>query len=241
MAKRHVRRLDGMYELPASVRLALWATHAIRHGRPMSEAAEQALPDVDALDGALDRLDLWRDLGERAVCVDLPRPGLHGGILPPTSAASSAALEAGECIFVPSLGGCLVPRLEWYGPQDDQGLKLTLEPHDSDPVPAHRLEMLALPDIDRRFREALVRHIDDLERLDVQPHIGSDARGRADARLESARWALPDGMPGRAVHIIVRASTVAAALDEATSMPGGVDQRSASGRDMALRDRKSVV
>lgn len=224
-----------MYELPASVRLALWATHAIAADRPLSEALGAALPDVDAVEGGLPRLELWRDLGERIVCVDLPRPGLHGGLLPPGGPATQAAIEAGECLFVPSLGGVLVPRLEYYGPAGDEGLKLTLEPHDSDPVPIHRLEALALADIDRRFREALLAHVGVLESLQIAPFLGSSARERVDERLDGARWALPPGLHPRAMRIITTAGLVVAALDEALTTSGGLDAGSVAARERTLR------
>lgn len=224
-----------MYELPASVRLALWATHAIAADRPLTEAIGAALPDVDAVEGALPRLELWRDLGERVVCVDLPRPGVHGGLLPPGGPATQAAIEAGECLFVPSLGGVLVPRLEYYGPVGDEGLKLTLEPHDSDPVPIHRLEALALPDIDRRMREAMLAHVDALEALEIRPFLGSTARERVDDRLDTARWALPSGLAPRAMRIITTAGVVVAALDEALASSAGLDASSAVARERTIR------
>ena len=224
-----------MYELPASVRLALWLTHALRFDRPLAEAMEAALPDLDHVDGGLEHLELWRDLGERVICVDLPRPGIHGGLLPAGSPATAAAQEAGECLFVPSLGGVLVPRLAFFGPPGDQGLAVSFEAHDSEPVPSHRLEALALADIDRRFREALLGGIDDLERLDVAPFLASPARGRVDDRLACARWALPPGLPPRALRIITTAGRLVAALDEAQEGHGGIDAARASGRDLALR------
>lgn len=230
-------RIDSpaVYELPVSVRLALWLTHAIRHRSPFEDAVRAALPDVDALDGDTERFETWRDLGERAVCVDLPRPGAHGGLLPATSAALPAALDVGECLFVPSLGGCLVPHLEWYGPTGDEGLLLRLEAHDSDPVPVHRVEMLTLPDIDRRFRTALLEHVGDLEELDVQPFLGSGARDRADARLDATRWALPPGLTSRASRLITTSGLVVTAVDQALAEPTGADASSTQRRDAALR------
>ena len=224
-----------MYELPASVRLSVWLTHAFRFRRPLTDAVADALPDVDDVDPAVERLQLWRDMGERVVCVDLPQPGMFGSLLPPTSAAAAVASEVGECLFVPSLGGALVPRLEVYGPADDEGLRLTLEPHDSDPVPAHRLEMLALPDIDRRFRETMLREVELLEELGAMPLSASRHRAAADERAAAAQWALPPGLPSRAVRIITTAGLVLAALDQARAVPAGHDASSHSVRDAALR------
>lgn len=224
-----------MYELPASVRLALWLTHALRYRRPLLDAVHAALPDVDDVDAALPQLELWRDLGERVVCVDLPHPGVMGGLLPPTSAAAGAAREVGECIFVPSLGGALVPRLEIYGPATDEGLRLVLEAHDSDPVPAHRLEMLSLPDIDRRFREAMLREVTALEELDALPFGAASHRQRADDRAATAQWALPPGLSPRALRIITSGGLIMAALDQALATPAGHDVATSTTRTQALR------
>lgn len=227
--------MPAMYELPASVRLALWLTHAFRYRRNLTDALTDALPDVDDVDPALERIELWRDLGERVVCVDLPHPGVLGGLLPPTSAAARAAAEAGECLFVPSLGGALVPRLEIYGPPGDTGLRLTLEGHDSEPVPQHRLAMLSLADIDRRFREAMLREVELLEDVNALPFGAASHRARADERAAAAEWALPPGLAPRAVRIMTTGGLVTAALDQAMATPAGHERVSSATRDMALR------
>lgn len=224
-----------MYELPASVRLALWGTHAIRYGMPMEDAAERALPDVDFLSGSLERLETWRDFGERAICVDLPRPGGQSDLITPGTEGFDAAVLAGECIFVPSLGGLIVPELEIYGPPGDEGLRADLRAFDSEPVPIHRLQMLALPDIDRRFKQSLITHIDELERLDIHPFSPEVARAQADDRLAAARWALPPDLAPRAVRIMTTAGLVIAALDEALAHSVGVDAAGQHGRDVVLR------
>ena len=54
-----------MSSLPASVRLALWATASYAGRLPLEEVMDRALPDVDDVRGDVDRLALWRDLGER--------------------------------------------------------------------------------------------------------------------------------------------------------------------------------
>lgn len=224
-----------MFELPASVRLSLWLTQAFTYRTDIEDAVASALPDVDHLDGDVARLGLWQDLGERVVCVDLPHLGAFGGLMPGGSPGASAAIEAGECLFVPSLGGLIVPRLEIFGPAGDEGLKLTLESYDSDPVPIHRLTMLMLPEIDRRFRESLLAHVETLETLDVQPFGAATHRRRTDDRLESAQWALPRGIPNRALKIITTAGLVTAAIDEALKVPAGIDAATQRRRDEPLR------
>ena len=224
-----------MYELPASVRLSLWLTDALRSGRDLLDAVVDALPDVDDADPAIDRLTLWRDLGERVVCVDLPTPGVLGGLLPANSEAARAAAIAGECIFVPGLGGALVPNLEMYGPHGDQGLRLTMTAYDSAPVAAYSLAALSYSEIDRRFREALLRETAHLEGLNVHPFESRNRRARADERVTSALWALPLGLNDRALRILTTAGLVTAAIDEALAVPAGVDAASSTSRDASLR------
>ena len=49
-----------MSSLPASVRLALWATASYAGRLPLEEVMSRALPDVDHVGGDVDRLALWR-------------------------------------------------------------------------------------------------------------------------------------------------------------------------------------
>ena len=98
-----------MSELPASVRLALWVTAAWRGQLPTRDALARSFPDLDHVAGDLARLDVWRDLGEGALFVALPRPGDVSGMPKASSAAVAHAAEAGECVYVAGIGGLLVP------------------------------------------------------------------------------------------------------------------------------------
>ena len=82
-----------MPELPASVRLALWTTAAWNGGPSLEKALAAALPDVDHVAGDLGRLDLWHDLGERALLVALPAPGDLAGVPSARPEAQGAADE----------------------------------------------------------------------------------------------------------------------------------------------------
>src|SRR6476661_1377386 len=110
-----------MPELPASVRLSLWTTHAWATGSALENAVRRALPDVDHVEGDLDRLALWRDLGERALLVALPAPGDLVGMPRAAPEVLAAAADGGECVFVPALGGLLVPSISSFG-NDARGL-----------------------------------------------------------------------------------------------------------------------
>ena len=57
------------------MRLALWTTHVWSTGGRLEDAMRLATPDVDHVAGDLDRLSLWRDLGEQALLVALPAAG----------------------------------------------------------------------------------------------------------------------------------------------------------------------
>ena len=109
-----------MTVLPASVRLALWATRALGGELDLPTALRLATPDADHVQGALARLQLWRDLGERVVLVALPRPGDLTGLPRGVLEFSGAAAEARECVFVPGVGGALVPEVDEFGPEGDQ-------------------------------------------------------------------------------------------------------------------------
>lgn len=202
---------EVMSVLPVSVRLALWATAAYAGQLRIEDVIDRAHPDVDHVGGDLDRLTLWRDLGERAVLVALPRPGnLHG--MPRGSAELiAAATDAGECVFVPSLGGALVPTLEHFGPADDQGTQVTWTAYDCDPVPTHILEALSLNEIEQRLGQDLRETTARIDALDIKPW-NTMLRSRADD-LTAPVWGLPSGLPPRAMSIMATAAQIGVATD----------------------------
>ena len=203
--------MTRMSTLPASVRLSLWITTAWAGRTSVPEALAAALPDVDDVAGDVDRLTLWGELGERVLVAALPRPGDLTALPQGDPAFASAAAAAGECVYVPALGGALVPVVDRYGPRTDEGWQVTLTAYDCDPTPVHRLEALDESHVERTLRERLLAATSALEGLDVQPFAGSSMREVADDRLAAGRWGLPDGLPGRAARTIQLAGTVAAA------------------------------
>jgi hypothetical protein len=194
------------------VRLALWTTAAYAGRLTVEAAVGRAHPDLDHVTGDLDRLSLWRDLGERAVLVALPRPGNLSGMPRGSAGLVAAATEAGECVYVPGLGGALVPTIEHFGPEDDQGTQVTWTAYDCDPVPTHVLESLSLGEIEQAFRQDLLEHTSAIEALDAKPWAGSPFRSMADD-LRISQWGLPDGLPARATAIMTMAATVAVATE----------------------------
>jgi len=207
-----------MSVLPVSIRLSLWATAAYAGQLTLQEAMRKAHPDLDGVEGGLERLALWRGLGERAVLVALPRPGNLSGMPRGSAELIAAATAAGECVYVPAIGGALVPTIEHFGPADDQGTRVRWSAYDCDPVPAHALDGLSLGEIDREFRHKLAEQTAAIEALDAMPWAGSPFRSMADG-LSVGQWGLPEGLPPRAVTIITMASLVGVATGLGLSNP----------------------
>ena len=201
-----------MSTLPVCVRLALWASAAFAGRVSLQEAVDRAHPDLDHVTGDLPRLSLWRDLGERAVLVALPRPGNLSGMPRGSAELIAAATDAGECVYVPGIGGALVPSIEAFGPAGDQGTGVNWSAYDCDPVPVHTLDALSLPEIEQTFRHELMEHTAAIETLDTKPWAGSPFRSMAD-ELGLSSWGLPDGLPRRACSIITMAALVGVATE----------------------------
>jgi hypothetical protein len=213
-----------MPELPASVRLSLWTTHAWATGTALDEAIARALPDVDHVAGDLDRLALWHDLGERALLVALPAPGDLVGMPAASPQAQGAASAEGECVFVPGLGGMLVPALSTYGTGTEAGLdvgtRVDWTAYDAQPVPRHRIEALEPSQLERHLREEIRAATEAIDTIGGQPFGATAARQLADAAL-GGRWGLPSGLPGRAARVVALAATISTVVDVALAVGDG--------------------
>lgn len=220
-----------VFELPGSVRVALWATAVIAAGGDLATVAPRALPDVDHVAGLLNRLELWRDLGERALLVALPGPADLTSLPRASEEARDAAVEAGEAVLVLGIGGLLVPEHSTFG---SSGRRVDWHHHDAAPVPAHRVEALSHRDLERQLLATVDAAGRDLEAAGGQPFVGSLAREVAESRLGGA-WGLPDGLTDRAYRVITLAGTVGAAAREGLEHSGALTARSAADREAALR------
>jgi hypothetical protein len=219
-----------MPELPASVRLSLWTTHAWATGSRVEEVVRRALPDVDHVAGDLDRLDLWHDLGERALLVALPAPGDLTGMPGASPEAHGAAAAGGECVFVPGLGGMLVPSFTSYGGSGrsadtptgslDVGTRVDWVAYDAQPVPRHRVEALESSELERHLREEIRLSTQSLVAVGGQPFAADTARELADAALGGG-WGLPSGLPGRAARVISLAGTIGQVVEVALAAGDG--------------------
>lgn len=234
-----------MPELPASVRLALWTTAAWSSGSPLEAAIEAALPDVDHVAGDLGRLELWRDLGERALLVALPAPGDLTGVPGARPEALGAAAAAGECVFVPGVGGLIVPTVASFGTATgsalDTGTRVDWKAYDADPVPRHRVEALEPSQLERHLRVELLEVIDALDTVGGQPFSAEAARDLADAALGD-RWGLPGGLPPRAQRVIALAGTVGQIVDAGLGGPDDAlnTATSQSRRSLLLRLQRAA-
>ncbi|MBD2760314.1 hypothetical protein IEE94_12430 [Yimella sp. cx-573] len=223
-----------MGTLPASVRLALWATAAWNGAAPAAAVIERAFPDIDDMSGDLDRLELWPQIGERVLLCALPHPG-HAHVMPKSSPSLMAdALDAGECVFVPMFGGALVPELIPYGPQGDRGWQAHLRAYDCAPVPTHRIEMLTSSDIERTLTTEIRSTTTELDDIDAVPWQHSGERAQASTRT-SAPFGLPSGMDGRLARVIWTAATISDAAEAALEQDAAGAAAAHELRQSALR------
>src|SRR6478735_3201599 len=172
------------------------------------------------------RLDVWRDLGERALFVALPRPGDLSRMPRGSSAATAHAADAGECVFVAGIGGVLVPTLSEYGPEGDVGLRADWTAYEADPLPRHRMEMLDLREIERELMSRMREHTAGFEQVGGHPW-GDQARAEAQADLDTALWGIPTATSGRALRIMSLAANLSRLAHRTSSLTslgsGGLD------------------
>ena len=215
--------------LPASVRLALWATLSWQGGLAAEKVLARALPDVDHVAGDLGRLALWHDLGERALFVALPRPG-DATRVPHTSPERPGPCRRHRRVRVRRLprraaradpdGVRQRRRRRAYGP--------TGRPTRPSPRPGYRLEMLDLGHIERTLIASLTQHAADSRPSAARPGM-PDHRESAEGAVRRSIWGLPSQTPARAVRVITSAARVAALVDRGTGRRGSREARRRTG------------
>lgn len=234
-----------MSSLPLSVRAALWVTAAWhRHGvDDVEEALARAHPDLDHVEGDVARIALWRDFGESALLVALPRPGDVSGLPRCAPEVAGAAAAAGECVFVAGMGGLLVPELESYGPVGDEGVLARWTAYDAEPVARHTLEMIDLGDVERSLALAVSEGAEALERVEGRPW-SAGPREAAERSLAASGWGLPPDLPPRAVRVMTNAARVALIADEGLALAAAgptLDVHSSGHREVGLRRLAAVA
>jgi hypothetical protein len=231
-----------MPALPLSVRFALWATVAVRGEVDPDDAVVAAHPDVDHVTGEpAGRLELWRDFGESAVLVALPRPGDLTGMPRAGLDGAGAAADSGECVFVPGMGGLLVPTVTSFGPEGDEGTAVDWTAYDSEPVPRHRLEALSLRELDHELAEAVRNGSATLEAVDGLPWT-PQPREQTERRLDLRTWAVPPDTSPRALRLMLMAARVGVIVDEGLRLAAtpALDVHSSGHREVGLRSLQSV-
>lgn len=227
------------HELPASIRVALWGTEVLAGRLPADDLPSLALPDLDVSEGLTEGIRLWASLGERVVLAALPRPGDLTGMPRGGSSFVDAAVQAGECVFVPALGGALVPSLEPFGPRGDQGWIARWTAHPADPVPTHRVEALDLGQVELMLRAELAELTEALVGAGPVPFGAAADLGAARARAAQDRswsWGLPEDLPPRAVRVVELAGTVLALADAGLGgVSGALDATTARDRTLLLQ------
>jgi hypothetical protein len=235
-----------MPALPLSVRFALWATAAVTAGPgsvDVDVAVRSAHPDVDHVTGDPgERVELWRDFGESAVLVALPRPGDLTGMPRCGLDGSGAAAVAGECVFVAGMGGMLVPTLSTFGPQGDEGVAVEWTGYDSEPVPRHQLEALSLRDLDHDLASALRAGAQTLEAVEGRPW-STGPREQTERRLGTRTWGVPDATSPRALRVMLSAARLGVIVDEGLRLAAtpSLDLYSSGRREAGLRSLQSVA
>ncbi|MDQ2782274.1 MAG: hypothetical protein M3Y26_07025 [Actinomycetota bacterium] len=228
-----------MSVLPLSVRFALWGTAALHGVCSPQDAVEAAHQDVDDVAGdPAGQLASWRDFGETALLVALPRPGDAAGMPRAGFAEIGAAAAAGECVFVAGFGGLLVPHLSRFGPIGDEGTLATWTAYEAEPVPRHELESLSLGELDRELTVAVHDSSAALERVEGRPW-SSEPRGLAERRLAPRDLDLPSGVSGRALRLLLSAARAAVIVDEGLRLAASgptLDLFSSGRRESGLRD-----
>ncbi|WP_106818628.1 hypothetical protein [Janibacter massiliensis] len=226
-----------MLDLPAAVRLALWAT--VGWNRPGVDPAAAAAAglavadDVAGLDAEL--VAGLHALGERAALAVLPEDGAPSPLLRAPAGVVAEVVDAGGAVLFPMTGTVLVVAASGYGPAGDRGTRIQVHRADADPVPRHRVEALDVRESGRALASDLREATLDLERIGGTPFVGALVDDLRDSAV-GASWGLPPGIDRRALETITRAGTVVAVCDAAVSAPSGALTAVHHGeRDAAIR------
>lgn len=200
------------------MRVALWTSAAYAGQVALDDVPHRALPDIDHCTGLAERIGLWRDLGEQVLLVALPRPGDLTSMPKGPVEFVAAATASEELVFVPGVGGALVPTVEEFGPEGDRGWQVRWSGYDTAPVPSHVVQGVALPDVELQLRREVGALTAELAAGSFTPMSGHDLESVARRAVDQA-WGVPAGLPPRAIRVIELAGTI-------TSLAGlGLDRR----------------
>lgn len=194
-----------MTALPASVRVAVWATAAWRADAPFDSVRAAALPDLDVVTGLAEILEVWRALGEQAVLCALPRPGDTAALAGSPPDTVSEVVDAGECVRAPALGAVAVPGF--------LGSRAHWRSLDGGVVPRHRVEMLDPRELRRTLAEAVAETTEALEQVGGRPF-------RAHPHSSPQQWGLPPDLGPVTREVVVLAASVGEAAYAGLALSG---------------------
>ncbi len=185
---------------------------------------------------------MWATFGERVVLVALPHPGHLGGMPPGTSDLMSAAIGAGECVYVPALGGALVPVYAGDGPISGgpwpagrrPGPQTRWESFDSEPIEPWRLDALSIREVAQRLAEDSASAVGVLS-AGHRPWSSRGLRAVADAALDTGELGIPEGLPSATRKLIVDSAATGQAARLGLTMPDDGSLREIELRSIALR------
>ncbi len=233
-----------MPELPASVRVAVWASAALAGRLAVAQVAARALPDLDHVVGLESTLRLWHDLGEQVVLVALPRPGDVSGMPRGGPELLDAATTAEEVVFVPGVGAAMVPTIEPYGPERDQGWQASWTTYDAEPSPVHRVQAVDLSQVELGLRQDLAAFTAELATVPGAPISPGLAESLVRDRLDR-QWGMPSAVPPRVLRVVdLAGSTLTLAEAGRDSELHTVDSASTLQRERImtrLADRAAVA
>jgi hypothetical protein len=205
--------------LPASVRLAWWATAWLR-GRVVADELIDAVLDDDAVhllgdlaaapEALVTGLGTLRARGADAVGAALPAEGDLVGLGGP-AAFNRAALEAGEAALVLDAASFVLTGLV----PDRVGAAVTWRPY-----PAERRQLPDVGEADRVLRTALMEAAETLARLEVarwRPEVAD----RLMNLRHRPRLVAPPGVPSRCVDLAARGLQALEIADLALEDDGG--------------------
>jgi len=202
----------------------------------LTDVGSRALPDIDEVQGLDLALGWWRDVGEQVVLVALPRPGQHRGMPSGPVELLDAAHRAEELVFVPGIGGALVPAISSFGPADDQGWRIDWQSYGCDPMPRHVVQAMSISEVELRLRTTLAELTDQLSLTPGTPMAGAAMEVFARRGVDDDAWGMPPGLPRRCVRVAELAGSVLHLCDLGLSdRMQSVDSASTTAREAVLR------
>ena len=136
-----------------------------------------------------------------------------------------------------------MPTLASFGPEGDEGTAVDWVAYDSEPVPRHRLEALALRELDHELAEAVRDGSAALEAIDGRRVVGAAPSSRPNAGSSRARGASRPTTSPRALRLMLMAARVGVIVDEGLRLAAtpSLDVYSSGQREVGLRSLQTVA